>query len=77
MFRDLDAVVLTQDQATHGLKAGDVGAVVHRYPGNEAHKVEFVTAEGRTVAVFTLRQADIRPIRGSETLPVRDVQRAA
>ena len=31
MIRELETVVLLQDVAPHDLKAGDVGAVVHRY----------------------------------------------
>lgn len=31
MIRELDAVVLTHDIAEHGLKQGDIEAVVHCY----------------------------------------------
>jgi hypothetical protein len=36
-------------------------------------EVEFVTAEGRTIALLTLTQADIRPIGGREVLHVREL----
>ena len=54
MFRELDAVALTHDVETYGLKAGDVGAVVHCYSGRSAFEVEFVEPPGRTLAVLTL-----------------------
>ena len=72
MIRELDSVVLTQDIDEHGLKQGDVGAVVHCYPDGKAFEVEFVTAEGKTIAVLTLAQADIRPMSNKEILHVRE-----
>ena len=77
MIRELDNVVLTRDVDEHGLKKGDVGAVVHAYADREAHEVEFVTAQGKTVAVLTLEAADIRPMDRSEILHVRHLADAA
>ena len=71
MIRELDMVVLTRDIAEHGLKKDDVGAVVHSYADREAFEVEFVAAEGKTVAVLTLTVTDIRPIHTGEILHVR------
>ena len=73
MISELDMVVLTRDLSEHGLQQGDVGAVVHVYDGGEAYEVEFITAEGRTVAVLTLTTADIRPMAAREILHVREV----
>jgi hypothetical protein len=73
MIRELETVVLLYDAPQHDLKAGDVGAVVHRYADNKAVEVEFVTAEGRTVAVLTLAESAVRPVRGSEILHVREL----
>lgn len=73
MISELDMVVLTSDLSEHSLQKGDVGAVVHVYGVGEAYEVEFVTAEGRTVAVLTLTGADIRPIAAGEILHVREV----
>ena len=36
MFKDLDPVALTEDVATHGLKSGDLGTIVHVYPDGQA-----------------------------------------
>ena len=71
MIDELDVVVLTRDVAEHGLRRGDVGAVVHRYGDGRAYEVEFVTAEGATVAVLTLEAGDVRPVAGREILHVR------
>ena len=43
MIRELDTVVLTHDVEELQLKNGDVGAVVHCYPGGSSFEVEFVT----------------------------------
>ena len=71
MIQELDTVILTRDMPDHGLKQGDVGAVVHCYPGGKAFEVEFVTGEGRTAAVLTLTGPDIRPMRKDEILHAR------
>ena len=76
MIRELDAVALTRDIVEHELKRGDVGAVVHSYKDGVAFEVEFVSAEGSTVALLTLQPQDIRPVGGSEILHVRELTRA-
>ena len=73
MIHQLETVVLLHDVAQHDLKAGDVGAVVHRYGDGKGFEVEFLTAEGRTLAVLTLTDSDVRPVRGSEILHVREL----
>jgi len=77
MIRELDTVVLTHDIDEYGLKQGDIGAVVHCYRDGAAFEVEFVTAEGGTIALLTLAQADIRPIGGREVLHVRELAQVA
>lgn len=71
MIRELDTVVLSRDMKEHGLTRGDVGAVVHAYTDAKAYEVEFVTGEGKTVAVLTLTESDIRPMQRQEILHVR------
>jgi hypothetical protein len=70
-MEELDLVVLTHDIPEYGLQQGDLGTIVHCYEDGQAWEVEFVTAEGRTVAVLTLTQADVRPMDRSEILHVR------
>ncbi len=71
MVRELETVVLRRDVPEHGLKKGDVGAVVHRYSDQAAFEVEFVAAEGKTIAVLTLAEADVRPMGSGEILHAR------
>ena len=71
MIRELDTLALTRDFPQHALRKGDVGAGVHRYTDRVAFEVEFVTAEGKTVAVLTLTEADIRPMVSGEILHAR------
>jgi hypothetical protein len=76
MITELDTVVLTRDIDEHRLKKGDVGAVVHSYQNGNAFEVEFVTAEGQTVALLTLARSDVRPMHSREILHVREFARA-
>ncbi len=73
MFQELDTVVLTHDVYEYGLKRGDIGAIVHCYKDGAAFEIEFVTTDGKTIALLTLAQADIRPISGKEVLHAREL----
>jgi len=77
MIRELDTVVLTHDIEKYGLKEGDIGAVVHCYSDGSTFEVEFVTAEGRTIAVLTLTLDDIRLMSNKEILHVREIAQQA
>jgi hypothetical protein len=72
----LDLVALERDIDEHGLKQGDVGTIVHCYSSGEAFEVEFVTVDGQTIAVVTLTNADIRPLKPNEILHVRELAMA-
>ena len=76
MFNELDSVVLSRNINEYGLKSGDVGAIVHRYADAKAYEVEFITGEGKTVAVVTLTEKDIRSIERQEILHVRSYAEA-
>ena len=69
-FALLDTVVLKHDLPNHGLRAGDLGAVVEVY-GSEGVEVEFVQASGQTKAMVTLRAEDLRSVAQSDILAVR------
>lgn len=47
-FALLDTVVLNRDLSQHGLRAGDLGAVVELY-GADSVEVGFVRASGQTM----------------------------
>jgi Domain of unknown function (DUF4926) len=66
----LDTVVLARDLPEHGLRAGDLGAVVETY-GADGLEVEFVQASGRTKALVTLNSSDLRPVADRDILAVR------
>ena len=76
MIKEHECVVLTRDLAAEGLKAGDIGTVVHIHGGGAAYEVEFMTLAGETVSVVTLLHSQIRPIAPREIAHVRDMQAA-
>lgn len=59
MFNLLDTVVLDRDIPEHGLRRGDLGAVVNIHDSNGL-EVEFVLASGKTQALLTLNVTDVR-----------------
>ena len=71
-LKPLDVVVLQNDLPAHGLRRGDLGAVVEVY-GTDAVGVEFVAASGRTQALVTLRRADLREVGDDDLVSVRSV----
>jgi len=75
-YSTLDNVVLAKDLPEHGLRAGDLGAVVETY-SPDGLEVEFVTASGQTKALVTLKVDDVRPIADSDLIAVRSLERSA
>ena len=71
-FHELDTVVLRRDIPESGLRAGDLGAIMHVY-APDAVEVEFATAAGRAQALLTLSSDDVRPVRDDDLLAVRSV----
>ena len=72
MIRELDSIVLAVDLTEHGLKQGDVGTVVLRH-GDEGYEVEFITLNGETLAVVSLKSDQVRPVRNREIAHARAV----
>lgn len=72
MYKLLDTLVLARDLPQHGLRAGDLGAVVEVYEP-DGLEVEFVTASGKTQALITLNVNDVRPVRENDLVAVRSV----
>ena len=71
----LDLVVLNEDLPAHGLRRGDVGAVVEIYTP-EDFEVEFVTGAGRTQALVSLHINQIRPVGPQDIPAVRSLDAA-
>jgi hypothetical protein len=74
-FRELDTVVVAKDLPAHGLRRGDVGAVVQVYSPTSI-EVEFVTATGHTQVVVTLATDQVRPVGNRDLLAVRHLDAA-
>ena len=74
-FKLLDTVVLNRDLPDHGLRKGDLGAVVEVYEP-DGLEVEFVTGSGRTQAVLTLSVNDVRAVQDRDLMTVRSVDEA-
>ena len=73
-FSMLDTVMLEEDLPKHGLRAGDIGAVVEVY-GEEGIEVEFVTGAAETQALVSLKVSQVRAMGRRD--PVAPQRRAA
>ena len=73
MIKEHASVVLLADLPADGLKSGDIGAVVHCYPDDQAYEVEFVTFSGRPAALVTVRADQVRPVAANENAHARAV----
>lgn len=73
MFDELETVVLKSDIKRYDLKKGDLGTVVHVYKDGKSVEVEFVRADGKTMAVITLTSEDIRKLAKNEMLHAREL----
>ena len=73
-FKALDTVVLDRDLPGLGLRRGDVGTVVQVY-APDGLEVEFVTAAGKTEALTTLVERDVRPVAADDLIAVRRYSR--
>jgi hypothetical protein len=65
-------VALTRPRPGAFLEAGDIGTVVDVYNDGEAYEVEFVTEDGGTAALLTLKAEDVTPVseEGWEDRPI-------
>jgi hypothetical protein len=73
---ELDLVALRHGAPAYGLVAGDVGTIVHVHGAGEAYEVEFVAADGRTLALMTLGASEVEPVSGAQILHVRKLPQA-
>lgn len=73
MIKELDQVVLAADVPAEGLMAGDVGTVVLIHRDGRAFEVEFLTLEGKTVAVVMLEASQVRPVGQREIVHAREL----
>ena len=71
MFKEHDRIVLTSDVPEEGLKAGDVGTVIHIYRRGEAFEVEFLALDGDTAAIATVSRSQVRPVSNQDITHAR------
>ena len=76
MIKEYERVVLTADLPGTNLRKDDVGVVVMIHNEGEAYEVEFFSLAGETIAVETITAAQLREVRKSEILHVRDIAAA-
>lgn len=67
----LDEVVLTCDLPEHGLAALDIGTIVLVHGEGKGFEVEFMTLDGETIAVATLRADQVRAVQHDEIAHAR------
>jgi hypothetical protein len=72
MLKELEAVVLLTDLPEYGLERGDLGTIVLLH-GDAGCEVEFLTLDGETVAVVSLRHDQVRPVGHREIAHARRV----
>jgi hypothetical protein len=71
--KELDPVALTCDLPEHGLKRGDVGTAVLAHREGAAYEVEFVDYEGRTIALLTLENSQVRSLHAGDIPHAREL----
>jgi hypothetical protein len=72
MIQEHDTVALTVDLPDFGLCRGDLGTVVLLH-GDRGFEVEFMTLDGRTIAVVSLSPTQVRAIDTGEIAHARYV----
>jgi hypothetical protein len=74
-------VALTRDLPEHGLRQGDIATVVEQLPatqdsGDEAgYALEVFNAVGEAINVIAVPESAVEPLRASEVLTVRRLDR--
>jgi hypothetical protein len=71
MLQELERVALINDLPEHGLKAGDVGMILHVCGDHKGYEVEFVTLNGELVALVSVYPAQIRRLEDDEIASAR------
>ena len=73
MITEHASVILTEDIPSSDLEAGDVGVVVHIHRDDKAYEVEFMSLDGGTLAIQTLKANQIREARSRDIPHVREL----
>ena len=73
-FEPFKKVALRVDVPLHKLRKGDVATIVEAHAGRSGeagYSLEVFNALGETLAVITVRESQIEPLRNNEVLHVR------
>ncbi len=70
-------VALCQDLPEHQLRKGDLATLIDRVPhphgGEDGYILEVFNAVGESIAVLTVTQSAVEPLRSNEILTVRSL----
>lgn len=75
-FELFKEVVLLKEIPERRLKKGDIATVVEHHPSKsseDGYTLEVFNAIGDTIAVITVTESDIEPLKESEVLRVRSM----
>jgi hypothetical protein len=73
MINEHERAILTVDLPEYGLRAGDMGVVVHIHQQGAGYELEFFTAEGKTIDVITVEADQVRPASSREIMHARSL----
>ncbi|MBM3935012.1 MAG: DUF4926 domain-containing protein [SAR202 cluster bacterium] len=76
-LQEHERAVLTEDIPGEGLKAGDLGTIIHVHGDGIAYVLEFFSVEGDTVAIATAEASQVRPVERDEINHIRKMESAA
>ena len=72
-IRELDRVILDVNLPKSKLKKGDIGTVVMVHKNGEGFEVEFMTLDGKTLTVETLKSSQLKEIRRRQIAHAREL----
>ena len=72
MIEEFDQVVVTTDLPEQNLKEGDLGTVVMIHGNHEGYELEIFNAKGETLDVVTVYANQVRALKPSDRLSVRE-----
>jgi hypothetical protein len=78
-YKLLKEVVLLKDIPEKKLKKGDVATVVEHHPSHsfeDGYTLEVFNVLGDTIAVLTVSESDIEPLKEDEVFSVRSLEAA-
>ena len=78
-YKSYTEIVLLKDVPEKGLKKGDIATIVEHHPADaseDGYSLEVFNAIGDTIAVVTVQESDIAPLKEDEILSVRSLKAA-